>query len=287
MNAAATDTLSRLKVRRTVKPWQARATVIALRRTGAGKLPPAQFTRALLARQHMPRSPLHASSMQRLSPPLELVPQSIEVYLLNYSDDEVLWHDLRDLSTKERQHARRLVRMADRVRFVKTRAHVRRYLGAILGCAARNVPLANGPFGKPFVSGLSMGPVFNVSHSGSYGLLAFASGRDVRSIGIDIEQHSSELQLNEVANLAFGPLERSLISRATHPSLSFYDHWTGKEAVLKALALGITQHLQSFQVTFSTEGRIAIEGNPAGWPKLQAVQLSLFEGYASALAWSE
>ena len=85
---------------------------------------------------------------------------------------------------------------------------------------------------------------FNISHSGN---LVTCCATDKGKIGIDIEQ-VKPIDFGEYLDY-FTPNEWSTIHNAAYPDNSFYDFWTRKEAVLKALGTGFHTPLSSVDVT--------------------------------------
>ena len=102
--------------------------------------------------------------------------------------------------------------------------------------------------GKPFalVNGMPAPGHFNVSHSGNHGLIAFKSkGR----VGIDVEERRVRDDLDGLIRTVFAPEERSALSVLTgEPRLRlFYELWTIKEALVKALGDGHYIDFSQFQ----------------------------------------
>ena len=102
--------------------------------------------------------------------------------------------------------------------------------------------------GKPaaFVDGIPASINFNVSHSGNSGLIAFNfDGR----IGIDVEERIAREDLKGLIETVFGPQEQLELSVLTgEPRLRlFYDLWTMKEALVKALGDGHYVDFSQFQ----------------------------------------
>ena len=85
------------------------------------------------------------------------------------------------------------------------------------------------------------GPDFNTAHSGN---MVICCGTDIGRIGIDIEQ-VKEIELADY-NDYFTPNEWDKIKHD-----GFYDFWTRKEAVLKAIGTGF--HTTSSSVDVSGE----------------------------------
>lgn len=159
------------------------------------------------------------------------------------------WHML---SCPEKEHASRFMREQDRALFAQTRVALRHILATETGVLPHEILFAEGPFGKPFLAG-GLGPHFNVSHSGSYALIAVSAKRPV---GIDIELMRHQGDELSLAQAFFSPTEYETLAGLDGPALlgAFYRIWTCKEAVLKACGRGITEHLKDFTVLLTSEG---------------------------------
>ena len=222
--------------------------------------------------------------MHRMRLP-ESVPGGIEVYRLDLDLNRPAEHDWPALTADECQRARRFARAADRVRFSATRAAVRGLLARRLCCAPAAVPLAQCAHGKPRVAlDAAHAPCFNVSHAGAHALIAIADAQCARDIGIDIEQWRAGMATEDVFALAFTARERLALRRAADRPHAFYTRWTGKEAVLKAIGVGVPDHLQRIGVHPEGE-RLAVECSDARWTRFKAVTLAAPSGYSAALAW--
>lgn len=189
------------------------------------------------------------------------------------------------LSLEERARADRFRSLEDRLRFGLTRAALRLILAEATGEAPEDLLFETGPYGKPRLAGRG-GPFFNVSHSGDYALVGLAQ---VRPIGVDIECARASLDVLDLAGSFFSPREYRLLAGldATVRESAFYTIWTGKEAVLKALGIGIAEHLRDFSV-LPNDPRLDITADAAGLaPRLVGMVVEPIEvpsGYAAALA---
>lgn len=193
------------------------------------------------------------------------------------------------LNADERAQARRFHQQADVVRFVCTRATLRRLLGACLQTRPELLSFEMGQHGKPQLAGAcstASGIHFNVSHSGCHALVAISSRWP---IGVDIERRDTCIDIAELEGHVFSPLERQVNPKS---QIAFFDRWTAKEAVLKAWGVGVTEHLQQLSVLKPiAEGRdgtrYCLQYDGLDWPELKACRLPAPDGYAAALAWTE
>lgn len=219
--------------------------------------------------------------MQRLRL-AEGMPEGLEVWRLALDlNAPVADDDDRLLSRAEWQRTQRLHHHADVVRAVATRAALRRLLSAHTGTAPEKLVFAQNAYGKPELEN-SDGPAFNVSHSGNVALIALVPSG---AVGVDIERCRPEAELAPLQGLVLSPSE--LHHARDSLSLSFMDHWVAKEAVLKALGLGIANHLQALSVTpslklpdtYSLGLSLPISSPLQAWP------LPAPSGYAAALGY--
>ena len=214
------------------------------------------------------------------------LPAGIEVFLLDFNLDIESPAARQLLTTDERAKANRFSRSADRVRFTEARAALRTLLAERVGCEPVEVPLASNPFGKPHLELAGVGaPQFNLSHSGSHALIALGDALTVGEVGIDIEECREGVDIEGISSLALTAHECAEVREAVDPLHALYARWTGKEAVLKAVGVGVAGHLKSISVQPRADGRLALECDVPGWKNFQAVALNAPTGYAAALAW--
>ncbi len=113
------------------------------------------------------------------------------------------------LSASELERAGRFVFEKDRNRYIVARATLREILGVHLDVAPEMLEFSYGPYGKP---ALASQPAekdlrFNVSHSGSVAVFAFANGLDV---GVDVEALTPLDDQDDVAAHCFSDAEQRL-----------------------------------------------------------------------------
>jgi 4'-phosphopantetheinyl transferase len=142
---------------------------------------------------------------------------------------------------EERSRADRFVFGADRVRFLIAHAALRRCLADELGCAAGDLRFERGPFGKPRLAFPEAGSLsFSLSHSRSLALIAW---RKEAELGIDVEDIDPAVDPVSLAVRVFSvPEQRTLAALSEEARrAAFFDLWTRKEALLKALGTGLTR----------------------------------------------
>ncbi|MDR5873400.1 4'-phosphopantetheinyl transferase family protein [Vreelandella gomseomensis] len=218
--------------------------------------------------------------MQRLRL-AEGVPEGLEVWCLALDlNAPVADDDDQLLSRAEWQRAQQFRHHADAIRAMATRAALRRLLSEYTGIAPEKLVFTQNAYGKPELENAE-GPAFNVSHSGHVALIALAPGG---AVGVDIERRRPEDELAPLHGLVLSPSEqRDHISGANLP---FMERWVVKEAVLKTLGLGITDHLQSLSITSSSEpNTYHLEHSLPVSSPLQAWPLPAPSGYAAALGY--
>lgn len=170
---------------------------------------------------------------------------AVEVHLVALDRDLREDAALAVLSLPERERAAAFRYPRDRRRFAVCRAALRHLLGAGAGLSAAEVALAEGAKGKPFAPG---GPAFNLSHCGELALIAVAAAGPV---GVDLERIRRDRPVARLARRFLSAAEHGAMEGLDEDELAraFYWCWTAKEAYLKALGVGLTRPLGSFDVS--------------------------------------
>ena len=156
------------------------------------------------------------------------------------------------LSDAERHRARRFAFDRNASRFIVARARLRELLAVRLGVRAERVEFEYGAHGKPALSRrfADTGLHFSVSHCDDIATYAFSwSG----AVGIDVESVRVMSDADDIAARFFSRREN-----ATYQTLDpddkpvgFFNCWTRKEAVVKALGDGLSMPLDRFDVTLA------------------------------------
>jgi 4'-phosphopantetheinyl transferase len=229
-------------------------------------------------------------------PPAEVVLSSGDVHVWTADLDQPVHYRrwlARTLSVDERARANRFHFESDRRRFVAGRGLLRVILSRYLATKPDRLAFCYGPHGKPEVAA-SQGEDdttirFNYSHSRGLALYAVARGR---RIGVDLEILRPIPEADQIAAHFFSPRENAALRAlpASQQCEAFFNCWTRKEALVKAVGDGLTRSVEQIDVTLvpgepamlnSVDG---IDSNPheaARW-RLQA--LFPARGFVAALA---
>lgn len=153
------------------------------------------------------------------------------------------------LDDGERARCRRYRYAGPRREFSLCRAALRAVLCRRLGCRNDELAFETSSHGKPsaLVGGTPAPLSFNVSHSGSHGLIALAErGR----VGVDVEERIARHDPDGPMRTAFSPVEQAELAAASGARKVdlFLTLWTMKEALLKALGVGLSLDTAGFDI---------------------------------------
>jgi 4'-phosphopantetheinyl transferase len=152
------------------------------------------------------------------------------------------------LTTDEQERANRFHFAADRRRFTVTRALLRTILGQYLDAAPTSLRFERNEFGKPSLARTQnpRGIHFNVAHSGACSLLAFGLAMQ---LGVDVEDLRIQRNVVGLARAICSPSQYVSFLALPEPmhKKAFFEAWTRKEAVVKALGGGLCIPLDSFE----------------------------------------
>lgn len=192
----------------------------------------------------------------------------IKIDVYNCSDFSLESYDrlIQLLSPQERLYVGRFKNYNDRAHRLVARIMLRRAFVAS-GQQLDAFSIQSGANGKPEITNWN---AFNISHSGDLVVVIYSENNV--TVGVDIEK-ITEQSLDEVIDF-FHSEERNYIRASTDPIKTFYNVWCKKEAVLKAIGIGIVKGLDEFsvlsdQIDINTETyhlhQIFIDNNYASW----------------------
>lgn len=183
------------------------------------------------------------------------------------------------LPVAERERCLQYRRPVDRLRHALCRVVLRQLLAPRLDCAPQEVAIEIDELGRPRLA-QPCGLDFNLSHAGRCALIALSRGG---AVGVDIERISPALK-PDLMRTAFSPQELDYCAARATPR-DWHKVWCGKEAVLKALGLGIAQHMPDVSVIPVRRQRYVVDLRlAAAAAAVQAWQLPAPAGFVAALA---
>ena len=194
----------------------------------------------------------------------------------------------RTLSRVELERASRFATDQLRDRWVVGRGILRTLLGSYLDQSPASLRFRYGEHEKPYLAGaMAEGEIhFNVSHSHSLALFAFARKRE---IGVDVEWIRDDLEQAEIASRFFSSTESAQLLElpAVEQIGRFFALWTCKEAFVKAQGGGISFGLSRFDVQLESGAEtVPIVSNEEGesFSPWLAHRFDPGPGFAGALA---
>jgi 4'-phosphopantetheinyl transferase len=165
------------------------------------------------------------------------------------------------LDAAERDRAASFVRPEDAARFAASRGVLRQVLACYLGGEPDDMDFAVGPHGQPQLAAHDV--QFSQARSGGLALIAVSRAQ----VGADLERVAARPGLDDLAAARFAAREATCIADGCcgSPTLSFYRHWTAKEAYLKAIGLGLAG-LSDTELVCGVRPAIWFAGRPVGRP---------------------
>ncbi|WP_414442582.1 4'-phosphopantetheinyl transferase family protein [Burkholderia sp. 22PA0106] len=204
------------------------------------------------------------------------------------------------LDAAERARAARFLRADDATRSAATRAALRAVLGVTLGVPAASLRFVADEAGRPALAGAveagadgvadSAQLDFNVSHSGAHALIAWSTSTRV---GVDIEAPQARVEWAALGRMVFAPDDDAAVHSLPPDARrdAFFRVWTAKEALLKALGVGIAGGLSAFSVLDPAAPgmlapRVVDPAAPAsGVAAFTAAWIDAAPGHPACLAW--
>ena len=173
------------------------------------------------------------------------------------------------LAPDELVRAGRYRRALDRDRFIVARGTLRVLLGRYLALAPATLSFqytcaCGGPDCPPEGRKPTLDPTsggdrlhFNVSHA--EGLALYAIARD-RPVGVDLELCRADLDPAELAPTVLAPQEWATLKTLplAEQRAQFLQHWTAKEAYLKARGVGLSLPPDQIVLAASAQGKLSI-----------------------------
>jgi 4'-phosphopantetheinyl transferase len=164
--------------------------------------------------------------------------------------DDLLTKLYKVLNQEEQQRAARYHFERDRIRFIVARGLLRHLLSAYLNKFAVDIVFQYGPQGKPTVVDSTV--QFNISHSDDRILIGAGYHHP---LGVDVEHMTRTIDVESIAARFFTVNEAKQIQALSGVAQrrAFFNVWTRKEALLKAIGSGLSLSLQACEVSVGDE----------------------------------
>jgi 4'-phosphopantetheinyl transferase len=171
-------------------------------------------------------------------------------------------------------------------RFVTDHGLLRLLLGAYLEVDPRTLSIVTNSYGKPQLENHPSRLRFNMSHSGKMTVIALCLDAE---LGVDVETVRPIAEWHEIAKSHFSEAENLSLHRELPVQRmdAFFRCWTRKEALIKAIGMGLSIPLESFTVSTTLAEPPALldcswdAAAPSHW---SLMHLELAVGYIGALA---
>lgn len=188
-------------------------------------------------------------------------------------------HLLKYLSKQEKERANRYHFTKDKNRFTICRALLKILLAKTTNLDVSKVSIEKDENKKPY---LSSHPhlFFNVAHTEGCGLIAISN----KPIGVDIEKINPSFDYSKILEQVFTGIEIAELMNSEFPLRAFYHQWTRKEAVVKAMGIGITDFIKEVPCLDGIH-----ESSFGSFNSIKSMEVSTFEfdgNYIGALACS-
>ena len=151
------------------------------------------------------------------------------------------------LSENEKSRAERFIHKSDYNCYVSVHALLRIELSKYLGTKAKSIVIREYENGKPYIPETDL--PFSLSRTRN--MFAFVVGQSMHFLGIDIEQIKPDIDFINISRNYFSVKEQQLIlsfKNVADQKRAFFEIWTRKEALLKAIGIGINEEISKFEV---------------------------------------
>lgn len=197
------------------------------------------------------------------------------------------------LGSEEKSRLSRLRQSEDQWSYAAAHRLMREMLSSRYGVAPEDWRFCHDQHGRPHVDPKEhpeIETIFSISHTQGLALCALLDSDRAEfspvGVGVDAEYSSRKVEALDLAERFFAPAEAKLL-RDLDPEereQTFFHLWTLKEAIVKALGLGLRQDLASFACHVDPPTLVMADDVLLPLDGWTLVQLDLGEGYVGALA---
>lgn len=165
------------------------------------------------------------------------------------------------LSIDERMRVERFRFERDKSRFIAAHGILRLILSSYLNVEPHEIQFCDKKDGKPRLqNGFGKTDIqFNLSHSEGLALYGFTRGHKV---GIDVEYLREIPEMEQIVERFFSIRERAFFDRLheSEKQETFFNWWTRKEAIIKAIGNGLYHPLDYFDVSLAGNKKVRLVG---------------------------
>jgi 4'-phosphopantetheinyl transferase len=192
------------------------------------------------------------------------------------------------LSSEERKRSQHFIFDRDRNRFIVRHGLLRLLLSYYIGLEPDRIKFICGQNGKPALIDTQNNDDIRFNLTYSRGLCLFAISR-CREIGVDIEFSGRSLDYDRIVHNFFTEKEKNFYYRLNkcQKESAFFKLWTKKEAVTKAIGVGLLFPLNLFSVSLLDHEIIelpSVEGLLVNETKWEVNVLNLFPKFKASWA---
>lgn len=176
------------------------------------------------------------------------------------------------LSRDERARRDRFVFASDRRDYALAHVLLRTSLSQCAAASPEDWRFTVDRFGKPSIVNRPSSTSLSFTLSHTRGFLACAVAHAPTPIGIDVERIVRRADYHGVASSCLAPHERTTIEKLTAAAyrVRFVELWTLKEALTKAIGLGLRMPLNELSLCFAGNTRVRLAGDDGQWQFLLA-----------------
>ena len=206
-----------------------------------------------------------------------------ELHIWRYTLDEAQYQAekvLPLLSKEEQERCAEYLNEAEKIRYTCNHRFVRQVLAKYLNVEPSHITFSKAAMGKPFIEGSDL--FFSYSYRTTFGLLAVAKQKEV---GVDIERIKVLQDPPTFASFSFSEKEREIIFKSSEETFqdTLFTFWTFKEAIIKALGVGLNADLTQIDLS----GFLNKESNPLAFDNHAVYtmkQIKAIKNYKAAFA---
>lgn len=148
------------------------------------------------------------------------------------------------LSIQEKYKANKFRFIQDYERFIITYIALRMLISYYIKIRPEEIVIHRSKYGKPYIQEINKSNInFNLSHSNKKIIISFY----IFDIGVDIEYIRTLTDIESISKFIFSEQEQLILTRYVDDAkiYKFFEIWTKKEALLKAIGIGLNDYARN------------------------------------------